>query len=98
MTTINLTDVIQEAIERRAQWMLPAVIIQITDGQGPITSGGNGEFEALPQAMMTDISWCGRGREYSVVCELDRDVLDELAQYPEADLTAYAAELREQAR
>ena len=92
-TIENLTAAIEQAIGRRGQWMLPAVVIHITDGDGPISYGGNDEFDAIPQPFLTDISWCGRGREFHVLAEFDGAALDELATLEESDLMDYARQL-----
>jgi hypothetical protein len=70
---------VRAAIALRGQWAMPVTVLRY---------GDSGEYEARPAPGLP-----AGERPFSVVAEFDRDELDDLASYTEADLDRYVAEV-----
>lgn len=66
----ELCDALRDALRQRNA-TLPIAIIRYEDG----------EFEALPSVLRSDISWSGYRESYTVILSLDADDLEMLADY-----------------
>jgi hypothetical protein len=83
-TPSDLLEAVRAAIENRARWAMPLVILRFED---------SGAFTACPQELLADARWSERGRPYQILAELDRADLDQLAGYSDEELKEYTEQV-----